>query len=245
MGERDGVRVLTLDRPPANAFDPQFVADLRRALAGGAGARALVFASANARLFSAGWDLPKLIALERNEMRDFLESYCDLIRETFTLPVPVVAALPGHAIAGGLIFAASADERLAAQGEGRFGLSEVALGVPLPACLLEIFRYVLGDRGMERLAATGENVTGERALAMGLLDGIVPSADLLDRAVERAATLAKGAPAAHAAIKRRARGEALARFDAARKDDPFLDFWFAPEARERIRALVEKLSGKK
>ena len=48
----------------------------------------------------------------------------------------------------------------------------------------------------------------------------------------------------YAEVKRRARAEAVARFDAARKDDPFLDFWFSPEARKRIAALVDKLTGK-
>ena len=242
--ERDGIAVATLDRPPANAFAPELVGRLREVLRETAGARALVLASANPGIFSAGWDLPRISALNRGEMSDYLDSYCDLVREIFAHPAPVIAALPGHAIAGGLIVACAADERYAAEGAGRFGLSEVALGVPLPACCLELFAYVLGPRRMERLTASAENLPAAEARALGLLDRLVAPPDLLGATIERAQRLARGSAAAYAEVKRRARADALARFDAARKDDPFLDFWFGPDARKRIAALVEKLTGK-
>ena len=98
-------------------------------------------------------------------MEEFVSAYCDLVRQIFIAGPPVVAALPGHAIAGGLIVAMAADERIAAEGKGKFGLSEVILGVSVPQCLMEPFRHVLGARQMERLAVTGENRTLEEALA--------------------------------------------------------------------------------
>jgi len=114
----------------------------------------------------------------------------------------------------------------------------------VPQCLLELFRHLLGARGMERLATTGENLSVEKALAAGLVDQIVRPAELLDRAVARAQTLAALPHAAHAAIKRRSRAAALARFDQARERDPFLDVWFSKDAQERIAALVARLSKK-
>ena len=242
--ERDGVTVLTLDRPKANAFDPHLVEDLRRALREAVGSPAVVLASALPTIFSAGWDLKTLSGVDRKSMEAFGEAYCGLVREVFVFGAPLVAALPGHAIAGGLIVAAAADERIAAQGPGQLGLSEVLLGVPVPRCLLEIFRHAIGARGMERLAVTGENLSVERALSAGLLDRAVSSEELLDCAVARAAVLARLPGAAHAAIKLQARAEALARFDQARQRDPFLDVWFGPQAQQRIAALVARLSKK-
>jgi enoyl-CoA hydratase len=242
--DRGGIAVLTLDRPPANAFAPELVLRLRAALRESAGARALVLASAQPGFFSAGWDLPRISAMARPEMKEYLESFCDLVVEIFAYPAPVVAALPGHAIAGGLIVACAADERYAVEGAARFGLSEVSLGVPLPACCLELFAYVLGPRPTERLTASAQNLPADQALSLGLLDRVVPAADLLDASLERASHLARGSAAAYAEVKRRARADTVARFDAARKDDPFLDFWFSPDARTRISALVEKLIGK-
>jgi enoyl-CoA hydratase len=242
--QRDGIAVVSLDRPPANAFSPELVGGLRAALRETSGSTALVLTSANPNFFSAGWDLPIISALGRSAMSDFIEEYCDLVREIFVCPAPLVAALPGHAIAGGLIVAAAADERYAAEGPGRFGLSEVALGVPLPACCVELFRYVLGSRRMERLTASAENMPSDRALAIGLLDRVVPSAGLLDSSLERARQLSRGSSLAYAEVKRRARAEAVARFDASRTGDPFLDFWFSADARGRIAALIEKISKK-
>lgn len=238
-----GIALLTLDRPRANAFDPALVADLFRAVVAASEASALVIASSQ-RLFSAGWDLPIVRALRREELAAFLAGFCGLVRELFTFPAPVVAALPGHAIAGGLIVAATADERIAAEGKGELGLSEVALGVPIPRACYEVFRHVLGDRGAERLAVAGDNVSVARAYEIGLVDRIVPAEDLLTAAVERARQLAGRSRAAYAEIKRRARADALFRFDRSLEGDPFLDFWFSDEARRRVDALVARLTKK-
>jgi enoyl-CoA hydratase/carnithine racemase len=237
------VAIVTLDRPRANAIDPTLVAELRRAVADAADAPALVLTSSQS-LFSAGWDLPSVHAFGREEMSRFLGDFTGLMRELFVFDGPVVAALPGHAIAGGLILASAADERIAAEGKGEFGLSEVALGVPIPRACYEIFRHLLGDRGAERIAAAGDNVSAARALEMGLLDRIVPAADLLNAAVERARQLAGRSRAAYAEIKRRSRAETLALFDRAAEGDPFLDFWFSEEARRRINGLVARLTKK-
>lgn len=238
-----GITLLTLDRPRANAFDPALVAELRREVAASRDAAALVLGSSQT-LFSAGWDLPTVRELPREEMAGFLADFCSLVREIFSFDAPVVAALPGHAIAGGMIVAAAADERIAAEGRGEFGLSEVALGVPIPRPCYEIFRHQLGERGAERLAAAGDNVAVGRALEMGLVDHIVPPDGLLDAALDRARRLASRSRAAYAEIKRRARADALARFDRAADGDPFLDFWFSDEGRRRIDGLVARLTKK-
>lgn len=174
-------------------------------------------------------------------MARFLADFCALIRRIFGFDAPILAALPGHAIAGGLILAAAADERIAAEGKGELGLSEVALGVPIPRSCSEVFRHLLGDRGAERLAAAGDNVSVARAFEIGLVDRVVAPGDLREAAVDRARQLARRSRAAYIEIKRRARAKALRRFDRAGESDPFLDFWFSDEARRRIDALVERL----
>jgi enoyl-CoA hydratase/carnithine racemase len=241
---RDEIAILTLDRPKANAFTAELVTELSAALASQGKTRGIVLASALPGIFSAGWDLPLLVDSDRKTVEGFVGAYCDLVRQIFVTGLPVVAALSGHAIAGGLIVAMAADERIAAQGKAKFGLSEVVLGVSVPQCLMEPFRHVIGARHMERLAATGENVGVEQALAIGLVDRAVPPEELLDRAVERARFLAGLSGAAYAAIKLRSRAAAIARFDQARDHDPFLDFWFSEDARFRIRDMVARLTSR-
>jgi enoyl-CoA hydratase len=221
------------------------VSELRRVIGEARDARGLLLTSALPRLFSGGWDLPDLTSRTFEEFEAFLSAYCDLVREVFAFGAPVIAALPGSAVAGGLILAAAADERIAAEGDGVFGLSEVALGVPVPRPLLEVFRHMLGSRGMERLAASGENLTVAGALQAGLIDRVVPAERLLVAAMDRVRQLASHSPEAHAEIKRRARTDALARFDEARRSDPFLGFWKSPAAQTRIGALVTRLTSKR
>jgi enoyl-CoA hydratase len=244
IDNRDGVAILTLDRPRANAFSPELVADLRTAFVQSRDAKAVVLASSQ-RIFSGGWDLPTIGSFDRPRMTGFLDAYTDLIREVFTHPAPVVAALPGHAIAGGIILAMAADERIAAEGESVFGLSEVNLGVPLPRALYEVFRFQLGDRGAERVAATADNLPLDAALAAGVVDRVVAADDLAEQAFERARILGEPLRAAIAEQRRFAREAAVARFDAGRRNDPFLDFWFAPEGRARVEGLVARLAAKK
>jgi enoyl-CoA hydratase/carnithine racemase len=241
---RGDVALLTLDRPRANAFSPELVADLSCAFSDAADAGAVVLGSAMETIFSAGWDLKFLATLNRPSFAAFVEGYTDLVRKIFVFERPVIAALPGHAIAGGLIVAAAADERIAAEGGGEFGLPEVVMGVPVPAALLEVFRHALGPRQMERLAASGDNLATDRALAVGLLDRVVPAASLAAEAESRAAFLAGRSRNAHAAIKLRSRSAALARFDQARRGDPFVDFWFSEDARARVGALTARISKK-
>ena len=241
---RDDVALVTIDRPKANAFSPELVSELSAAFVEVETARAIVLGSALPGIFSAGWDLPLLVDRDRAAMEEFVGAYCDLVRQIFIAGPPVIAALPGHAIAGGLIVAMASDERIAAEGKAKFGLSEVILGVSVPQCLMEPFRHVLGARQMERLAVTGENRTVEEALAIGLIDRVVPPAELGERAFERARVLGGLSSPAHAAVKRRSRAAALARFDQARDHDPFLDFWFSEDARFRIRDMVARLSSR-
>ena len=244
IDNRDGVALVTLNRPKANAFSPELVSELSSAFVEVETARAVVLGSALPGIFSAGWDLPFLVDRDRPAMEEFVTAYCDLVRQVFVAGPPVVAAIPGHAIAGGLIFSMAADERIAADGRGKFGLSEIILGVSVPQCLMEPFRHVVGARHMERLAATGENCTPAEALAIGLVDQVVPEAELAERAFERARTLGGLSSPAYASIKRRSRAAALARFDQARDHDPFLDFWFSEDARVRIRDMVARLSSR-
>ena len=241
---RDDIAILTLDCPKANAFSPELVAELSAALGGETRSRGVVLTSALPGIFSAGWDLKRIVDFERLAMEEFVGAYCDLVRQIFVFGPPIVAALPGHAIAGGLIVAMGADERITAEGKGKFGLSEVILGVSVPQCLMEPFRHVVGARHMERLAATGENLAAEDARSIGLVDGIVPPGDLLDRAVERVRVLAGLSAPAYAAIKLRSRAAAIARFDQARDHDPFLDFWFSEDARFRVKDMVARLSSR-
>ncbi|MBW0089760.1 enoyl-CoA hydratase/isomerase family protein [Pseudonocardia sp. KRD-184] len=216
--ERDGdVAVLRLAHGPVNALDPELcdaVADRFRELATDP-ARAVVLTGAG-RAFSAGADLRRLVTDGEPYARRFVPALDGLFRSVFELGKPVVAAVNGHAIAGGAVLAAAADVVLMADGSARIGLPELVVGVPLPRVAVEVVRYAVGDQ-MARALITGAatHLPGD-ARTTGLVDEVLPADDLLPAAVERALSMATRIPAdTFAFTKAQLRRDALARMDGA------------------------------
>jgi enoyl-CoA hydratase/carnithine racemase len=241
----DGVAELALDRPPANALDTAFVTAIAaahdRACAGGA--RAVVLAG-RPGMFSGGLDVPALIELPRAAIEEFWRAFFRLLQALASSPVPVVAAIGGHAPAGGAVLAIHCDYRIAAGGSFRIGLNEVAVGLPVPAGILAAVRELVGPRIAQRLAMTAELLTMDAAAAIGLVDEVVEPGRVLGRAHEFARHLVSLPPLAMNATRRRSR-EALVRAlepeaDARRATEA----WFSDETQAGMRALVARLRKK-
>ena len=131
--EHGAVRELRLNRPPVNALSPDLIVGLRKAIQGapGDGARALVLSGAPGR-FSGGLDVPLLLGLDRAEMAALWRAFYGLLGAIAASPVPIAAAITGHAPAGGTVLALFCDWRIMAEGDYRVGLNEVQVGIPLP-----------------------------------------------------------------------------------------------------------------
>ena len=135
----DGVSVVRLDRPPVNALDLDLVEDAVATLGSLEGP---VVITGVGKCFSAGVDLRAVVDGGREYTERFLDAMPAAFLAVFDYPGPVVAAINGHAIAGGCVVAMAADVRL--MSGGSIGLTEVAVGVPFPAAALEICRYAMG-----------------------------------------------------------------------------------------------------
>lgn len=222
------VAVLTLAHGPVNAMDPELceaVAARFRALADDP-ARAVVVTGAG-RAFSAGADLQRLLAEGEPYARRFLTALDECFRAAFTLGKPVVAAVNGHAIAGGCVLAACADAALMAEGSARIGLPEITVGVPFPRGALEVVRFAVGDVAARRLVLAARTLPGAQAVEVGLVEALLPAGDLLAAAVERARALAAVAPPdTFALTKAQLRRDAVERWDAcADEADGVLALW--------------------
>jgi enoyl-CoA hydratase/carnithine racemase len=246
--DHGAVRELRMDRPPANALDPGLVAALRAAVerAPGAGARALVLSAAPGKLFSGGLDLPALLGLGREEMAAFLGDFLALLRALATSPLPTVAAITGHAPAGGAVLAIQCDHRVMADGEVRIGLNEVAVGIPLPRILHTVLARVVGARQAERLGVRGLVVPAGEALRIGLVDELAPADAVVERACEVARDFVALPPEAMRRTRALARAELAAIYEREERStwEAFVDDWFAPEAQATLRAVVERLKKK-
>jgi enoyl-CoA hydratase len=136
----------------------------------------------------------------------------------------VIAAVTGHAIAGGLVLALCADLRIASL-EGRYGLTEIRVGVPYPQAAISVVRAELPPHAARRLVLSNELIDGTEALRLGLFDeALVPDA-VLPRALELATEMAAFPADTYAATKRELRGTALDAMKAAVASEPLLENW--------------------
>jgi enoyl-CoA hydratase/carnithine racemase len=205
----DGVALLALARPPVNALD----LDLVRAIDGEvlsaveAGALALVITGVGS-CFSAGIDMKVAPTYDARQRREATDAIDKMVATIAGAPVPVVAAVNGHAFGGGLVIALACDLRLGARGDYKLALNEVAAGVPFPDGPLAVVRSELDPSVMRDLCLTGRSLTPEEARSMGVLDELAAPEALLLRARERALALA--AMPAYAVVKAQVRGPLIA-----------------------------------
>jgi enoyl-CoA hydratase len=186
LERQDDVAVLRMNDGRANAIGPPFLDGLDAAMDALGDARALVVVGVGS-IFSAGLDLPRLIALDEREMQAFIARFSDVMLRLFALPLPVVAAVNGHAIAGGCVLALQADVRLCAERDGtKIGLNETALGIGLPSVVVETLRFRVPASSLVPLALEGRLVGPREAHALGLVDELVAPDALEARAVDRA-----------------------------------------------------------
>jgi enoyl-CoA hydratase len=219
---KDAVALVRMRRGKVNAIAPELLADLVRALDACADARALVLVG-HGSAFSAGLDLPLLAGLDREAMRAFMGTFTDAMLRLFEAPAPLVAAVNGHAIAGGCVIALQADVRIAADGPALIGLNETHLGLGLPPVVLHTLRLAVPATSFAKLALEGTLVPARRALELGLVDEVVPEAEVLPRALEHAAGLAALPPAGVRQVKALARRGTAARIRA--ESGPELERW--------------------
>ncbi len=236
------VAVVRMARGKANALDT----GLCRILAAefgelaGRGCRACVL-TGHGPIFSAGVDLLRLRDGGPGYLDAFLPALSAAFLAVFDCPVPVVAAVNGHAIAGGCILTCACDHRVMNEAHGRIGVTELLVGVPFPVSALEILRFAVGTRRLTELACFGRTYRAAEAIGLGLIDEAVAEAHVLARAVEVAAELAALPPEPLRHTRRQIRGPALERIAQQRAADTEVHrMWDSPAARQRVEAYVTK-----
>ena len=249
QAQHGAIHEIRLARPPVNALNPELLRQLRAAIeaAPAQGARGIVLAG-GPNVFSGGLDVPHLLTLDRDALQAAWQDFFDAALAIARCPVPVVAAIAGHAPAGGCVFALCCDYRVMARSADpakpyRIGLNEVQIGLAVPEAIQHLLRRVVGTYRAERLLVSGTMLDSEQALACGLVDEVVEIEQLTTRAHAWLQALLQLPSAPMLATRALARADLIAAMsDPARIDLPrFFQRWHDPDTQAALQALVARL----
>lgn len=238
---------LSMNRPPVNALNPELVQELNAAVKDAENeARALVI-SGREGLFSAGLDLPELMQLDREGMSEFWRHFFGLLETVARSPIPVVAAITGHAPAGGAVLCLFCDYRVMSRGSFVAGLNETQVGLLVPEVIRQALVRLTGPHRAERMIVAGAMLSPEQALATGMVDELAESpADTVQAAVNWCETHL--ALPAHAMLGNRKlmRQDACDRFDSLgeKQVKEFVDGWFDESTQATLKQVLAKLKKK-
>ena len=201
--QQGAVAVLTIDRPKAlNALNPEVLADLKAAFEAidQNAVRCVVLTGEGDKSFVAGADIGSMSTMTKAEGEAFGKLGNDIFLMIESFPLPVIAAVNGFALGGGCELAMSCDIRLASE-KAKFGQPEVGLGITPGFGGTQRLPRIVGLGMAKQLLYTARNIDAAEALRIGLVNAVVPQAELMDTAVKMANTIAKNAPIAVRACK--------------------------------------------
>jgi len=194
--ERDHVGVLTLNRPEAlNALNGAVIAELTTALDNIAAStlRCLIITGAGEKSFVAGADIVEMKDFNTEQAEEYSIAGNIAMEKLERLPMPVIAAVNGFALGGGLELALACDIRMCSE-NAVFGLPEVGLGIPPGYGGVQRLARVIGVAKAKELAFTADRVKAPEALAIGLVSSVHPIGELMDAAVRMAGKIAANSP---------------------------------------------------
>ena len=252
--ERTGdVAIMRMNSNPMNVINEGFFSDLEEAFATleSDHAESPVVLTSSQRAFSAGLDLKYHFSLFTNgdeeEIWQWYKRFRGALLRIFTYERPVVAAVNGHAIAGGLILALCCDYRVCVDSGARFGLNEITIGFPLPSAIAQIVLYVLGTATAQRVITTGFLYEPQDAVALGFFDESCEADKLLSHCVDFAGQYGPSLIPGYAFSKRALRRETVANMEGAcaELDRELPGILRSQGVLESLGALLETLGKKK
>ena len=236
--DQDGVALVRVDRPPANAMDFELLEDGVAVLDEmSADPPDAVVLTGRPGFFSAGVDLKLAPTLDADGQRAMVDGINRAFAGWYSFPRPVVTAVNGHAIAGGFILALCGDHRVGIT-EGKLGLTELRVGAPYPAVAIAVVRAELSKAAARRLVLGAELIGMDEALELDVLDEQVPEDQLLEHALARARVMAEAPSRTYEIVKRQLRGDVLDAVEWGR-NDPLANSWLGEDTAGAARGVLD------
>lgn len=239
------VAIVKLDRGTINALNLELLRELGETLHGvqqDSSVHSLVVASSNEKFFSIGFDVPQLFELTEEDFGVFYRAFNQVCLDLHRLPKPTIAAITGHAVAGGCILALCCDYRLISEGRKLMGLNEIKLGVPVPYLADCVLRNLVGVRVAREMTDSGEFYESAELLRMGIVDQVLPLERVLPESIAKAGSLGSLPQEAYAVIKQNRVEvvEAQVQAQLEEKAQSFIKCWYSAETRTRLKEAMEK-----
>lgn len=240
LDRRGNVALLQMRAGKANAMNVRLLEALDATLENVDDADAIAI-TGEGKAFSAGLALPELILLDRESMTHMISIFEKVMRRVLAFPRATVAAINGHAFAGGCVLALMCDTRVMAAGQ--IGLNEIQLGIGLPSIVIEPLKARLSPHAWTPVALEGRVMDPPEALRLGVIDEAVGPDALAARALELATARAT-APLAYAQIKRGLLAPVLREWERRHEDvrEAWIDTWFSDHAQRTLRATVDRIT---
>lgn len=239
------VAVLRLEHGKVNVLDVELLEAFERELdqLQSSGCRAVVL-TGTGKAFSAGVDLFRVLNGGQEYLQRFLPLLSRGLKKLFLFPKPVIAAVNGHALAGGCILACACDYRIMAQGPATIGVTELRVGVPFPPTILEILRFAMAPQFVQEVVYSGKPYAVQEALRRGIVDEICEPEALLNRACEVALSYAETPRESFAITKLQLRNVVMERAAADPQAKAVEKLWNSPEIHNVVRSYLQKTLGK-
>jgi enoyl-CoA hydratase/carnithine racemase len=245
LEKHDEITILRLNQGTTNPLNLEFIQEISKnmeLLKNDPNVRGVVITSGNDKFLSIGFDLPILFKQNKNEVKTFYKTFNRLCLEIYTFPKPTIAALTGHAIAGGCILTLCFDYRFIAEGRKLMGLNEIKLGLAVPYPADRILYQLVGSRTANEIVSTGDFYPSEKLLEMGMVDLVMPIEHVLDKSIEKAKLLGAMPTEAYKMIKQNrvesVKAQILEQLE--KKEELFLERWFEPETRKLLEEAIKK-----
>ncbi|MFH1699807.1 MAG: enoyl-CoA hydratase/isomerase family protein [Candidatus Zixiibacteriota bacterium] len=242
ISEYENIATVMLRRGKVNAFNEEAVDDMQEAfnsLASRSEIKSVIF-TGHGKFFSFGFDVPELNQLPPEDFKRFLMKFATLYNTIYTFPKPTVAAINGHAVAGGCMLSIMFDYRIIIPDYAKVSLNEIAIGVPVFAGSIDVLKGLVGQRNAETILLTGDMYEPPQALTLGLVDKITAPSMLMEGARNKAHELGSKRSPAYSIIKEMIRKPISERYLPLEEPyiEKFLNIWYSEESQDLLKDVI-------
>ncbi|MGD8305359.1 MAG: enoyl-CoA hydratase/isomerase family protein [Ignavibacteria bacterium] len=241
VSKSSGTATLTLTRNKVNALNDEVVKQLHDAfkeLEKDSDTKALILTGSNS-FFSFGFDIPQLLTYSKENFTKFLKGFTELYTYMFTYPKPIIAAINGHAIAGGCMLALACDKRFMVERKAKISLNEITFGASIFSGSTEMLRFCVGSKNATEILYSGDMYNAQDAFNIGLIDKITTNEKLVEDTESIALNLGNKLTETFASLKLLLRAPIAEEMRKREKQSiqNFVDIWYSDSTFENLKKI--------